>query len=165
MDEHHKKVEIMQGAELHKIAQKENYAASSSQQHSTWASSSFWSSFRTLSLFLTYSETEDLTITPIPSALQQSTRGHGDLKRPLPHTELALCAHCSYWGHHLRPPTHTPGLSCQGHNWRKKKGSAIFWKYCYSVDWDKSEKRQSADFTSDDHHPTSCKAKADTEVS
>ena len=31
MDEHHKKVEIMQGAELHKIAQKENYAASSSQ--------------------------------------------------------------------------------------------------------------------------------------
>ena len=36
MDEHHKKVEIMQGAELHKIAQKENYAASSSRQQSAF---------------------------------------------------------------------------------------------------------------------------------
>ena len=54
----------------------------------------------------TYYGMEDLTITPFPPPPQQSIRGQRDLKSPLPQAALALPARNSYWGHHLRPPTH-----------------------------------------------------------
>ena len=43
---------------------------------------------------------------PIATSPQQSIRGQRDLKSPLPQAALALSARNSYWGHHLRPPTH-----------------------------------------------------------